>query len=462
MSTWVFLVKIENGLVRIVLASLQTASTDAFESAQPAFAPTKSLKLSLYPARNELDEQNTWNGVTSWEDNVYVQALNDDLKWGGDDPDLIDKTVLSYYIYDDEPFFDEDIQLTAQPVKPEELQAMITAMDSYQNVSGLEFVATDNPDEANIKWAMLNDDESESWLGWSYGPWSGGSLSTVNSDYYDLSEGDSVEPGSYYYLTYIHELGHTLGFGHPHDGDTVFPGVAGDYESGDNLLNSSPWTTLTYVDSSAENDLSPGWESESGYLEAPGTFDIAIAQYLYGPNENHNSDDTTYVLDGDLNGYKTIWDAGGQDIIDASEAPYGVTIDLRSATLENEIGGGGYVSGVEGYYSGYIIPYNSTGNAVIEHASGSIGDDIIQGNEYGNLIYGNDGNDTISAGESSDSIAGGKGDDVLEGGDGPDVFSFSEGYDLVKDFSPDEDSIFIDTSIFDPYVSLGEGSQSDL
>ena len=101
--------------MRIVLTSLQTSSTGTSEVALSAISPVKSLKLSLYPAIDDLGARNTWGGVADWENNVYVQALNDDLKWGTDDPDSPDnKTVLSYYIYDDETFFDEDVERRSQ------------------------------------------------------------------------------------------------------------------------------------------------------------------------------------------------------------------------------------------------------------------------------------------------------------------------------------------------------------
>ena len=52
-------------------------------------------------------------------------------------------------------------------------------------------------------------------LGWAYypgqNPGQSGSLSTVNGDSYNLSsDPNALNPGSYYYLTFTHELGHAL------------------------------------------------------------------------------------------------------------------------------------------------------------------------------------------------------------------------------------------------------------
>ena len=126
----------------------------------------------------------------------------------------------------------------------------------------------------------------------------GDTYSTVNNGC-TLDDPYAVSPGSYYYLTFTHELGHALGMGHPHDGSVQFPGVPynGTSNGGDNNLNATPWSVLTYNDVSATNGLATGYYTNYGYLENLGAFDIATAQYLYGPNLETNADDTTYKLD---------------------------------------------------------------------------------------------------------------------------------------------------------------------
>ena len=85
----------------------------------------------------------------------------------------------------------------------------------------------------------------------------------------------------------------------------------------------------------------------------------------------------------------SIWDNGGTDTITAEDASKSVSIDLRNATLENEVGGGGYISqiGRESHcFIGtinqrHLLDYNSTGDCIIENAIGSDQDDILRGNE---------------------------------------------------------------------------------
>ena len=116
-----------------------------------------------------------------------------------------------------------------------------------------------------------------------------------------------------------------------------------------------------------------------------------------------------------MKGYECIWDAAGEDTIDASKASKSSTIDLRNATLQNEVGGGGFVSEINGEYKGFTIAYNSTGDCIIENAIGSNFNDSITGNEYANTIYGLNGADEIFARGGSDFVYGGFGNDTLYG-----------------------------------------------
>ena len=197
-------------------------------------------------------------------------------KWGNIDPDK-EKTNLKYYIFDDESLgfdYEEAPGIDqALPVKSEERQAMLAAMESFSNVSGLTFSPANSPSEANVDWAILSskdsgeevvDGETFTTIGWAFlpgdDPGQAGSMSTVNGEEYDLSQDPGVlNPGGYYYLTFPHELGHAVGLGHPHDGPTQFPGVGFDQtdNGGSNNLNSTPWALLSYNDITSTNGFSP-------------------------------------------------------------------------------------------------------------------------------------------------------------------------------------------------------------
>ena len=120
-------------------------------------------------------------------------------------------------------------------------------------------------------------------------------------------------------------------------------------------------------------------------------------------------------LNDSMKGYECIWDSAGIDTIDASQASMSSTLDLRNATLKNEVGGGGFVSEINGEYKGFTIAYNSTGDCIIENALGSNFNDRITGNEYSNTIYGLNGADEIFARGGNDLVYGGFGNDIIHG-----------------------------------------------
>ena len=105
-------------------------------------------------------------------------------------------------------------------------------------------------------------------------------------------------------------------------------------------------------------------------------------------NSNASTGDDTYSLDSStLNGWNCIWDNGGQDVITAVGQTDSVSINLQNATLDNSLGGGGFISRLGTQNIGYLIAYNSTGNCVIENAIGGLNNDTLTGNEYDNNLY---------------------------------------------------------------------------
>ncbi|MFV1443729.1 M10 family metallopeptidase C-terminal domain-containing protein, partial [Phaeobacter sp. A90-2a-3-a] len=128
----------------------------------------------------------------------------------------------------------------------------------------------------------------------------------------------------------------------------------------------------------------------------------------------------------------TIWDAGGADLIDASDLGSNSRIDLRPGqystigSLENNVAMAAAVQ-VDG----------RTVN-LIEDAWGGAGDDLLIGNEAANTLVGNAGRDTLKGGAGQDRLEGGEGNDRMAGGQGADVFVFSQGADVVIDFQAED------------------------
>lgn len=202
----------------------------------------------------------------------------------------------------------------------------------------------------------------------------------------------ALNPGGHGFYILLHELGHALGLEHPHStwhGSGLFPGVPeSPYgladDAGDNGLNHARYTVMSYNNS--QPDLPGGWTTNGP--ASPMAFDIAAIQNIYGANTSTGAGDTTYLLDDGQTSWSSIWDTGGNDTIVFAGAGNGV-IDLRSATIANESGGGGFLS--YGAAEGMTIASGVT----IENAVGGAGNDTIHTGYAVNNLSGGAGADTF-------------------------------------------------------------------
>lgn len=322
---------------------------------------------------------------------------------------------------------------------PEENDAFVLAFQTIANVCGLNFTNAASQADADIIVGTVNNRDASGALGTSVPPGEDvGPLATqqgaaiINWKVYSTTDFSSLLQGGYDFITYIHEIGHALGLKHPHNklgGFNTFPGVANGAsfgDLGDFDLNQGLYTMMSYND---------GWQTRPGgplldtgvvtygYEGTPMALDIAALQYLYGINTSYKAGNDSYVMpSANISGtfYSCLWDAGGNDTIRNSSA-LASTIDLRTATLGHDAGGGGYLSFVGGIEGGFTI----ANGAVIENAAGGSAADWIIGNDTANMLRGNGGVDTINGGDGSDQITGGTGRDLLTGGAARDVFVFA-------------------------------------
>jgi serralysin len=248
-------------------------------------------------------------------------------------------------------------------------------------------------------------------------------------------------PGGYGYLTFLHEIGHTLGLKHPHDDDNGFPAVAPSKDS-------KSFSVMSYRDFPGQDiEVKPGstyyWYTDF-YPTTPMLHDVAAIQYLYGANTSDTSD-SVYQWDTDEQIYETIWDAGGEDTISWANQSSAALVNLNDGewsklgppihvmTDEDE------VAGI--HFNGFTAAIAF--GAMIENAIGGEGDDTLIGNEGENLLEGGNGND---------SLVGGSGNDTLDGGAGDDVFFVDSLDDLVIGGAGD-DTVH---ALLDGYVQPGD------
>ena len=205
----------------------------------------------------------------------------------------------------------------------------------------------------------------------------------------------------------VHELSHTVGIAHPFEignGTTALSGVVQPADPGDNQLNTSYWTVMSY------GNVLP--DALSVPLGTPppalSTFDIAALQALYGTNGTTYSTDTVWTAPDEI---IVIWDEGGTDTIDLSATSGDCVIDLRSALVDGTADGGGYETySTESEFDGAFLIARG---AEIENGTGGSGNDRIQGNDLSNQINAAAGNDTVRPGLGLDYVLCGEGADSV-------------------------------------------------
>jgi len=304
--------------------------------------------------------------------------------------------------------------------------------------------------------------------------------------------------------TLIHEAGHALGLSHP-----------GDYNFGDDGpdpdTDPDPITyagdafyaqdTLEYSIMSYFSQTLTGSQQINAALfilggaQTPLLHDILTIQAKYGADPTTRVGDTNYfsnsnagnaVYDLDINPYPylSVYDAGGEDTFDFSDANRSVFIDLRpgsfssaakgavsleqansivtefnnatdasqgqgdfalyntqaeveaDATLAGQFGHNRVLNdtGVSGIFATSHRNISIAYNTIIENAEGGSARDYLYGNHVSNKLDGNGGNDVLD---------GAQGDDFYTGGAGADEFRVGEigGNDTILDFTSGVDKI---------------------
>jgi serralysin len=270
--------------------------------------------------------------------------------------------------------------------------------------------------------------------------------------WFNILDYNSPKPGTYAFLTMMHETGHTLGLDHGHDGGRTLPA---NHDS----LEYSVMTYRSYVGGPTGNYT----VREGSYPRSFMLSDYAALQYMYGANYGTNAGTTTYkwnpssgelTVNGKAAGksttntiLETIWDGGGADTYDFSAYSSALRVDINpggwttTSTAQLAVLGSGKVA-VGNIASAYL--YNGNAASLIENVKGGSGSDTILGNMAANKLEGAGGNDTLTGGTGKDTLLGGAGNDRF-------VFNAKLGstnIDTITDFKRASDRIGLDDAIF--------------
>jgi len=270
--------------------------------------------------------------------------------------------------------------------------SFVSALRQWANVADLTFVqvADTATSVGDIRAAYTAPEfQSTTTVAWAYYPGDAPAAGDVWFSSEHVSATDDWTPGSFAFLTVMHELGHALGLKHPFEASGV-TGVTLPV-----AYDSQTYTIMSYAAGPGDNNT-----SFSYFPTTPMVLDIAAMQYVYGANNTYHAGDNVYRYD-DVNTYhETIWDAGGTDTLQYSGVDP-VVIDLRPGA-GSAVGRPVYVVS---HYGAPLFAVNNvwiTEGVTIEDAVGGAADDVITGNDADNVLTGGAGNDTLDGGAGVD------------------------------------------------------------
>ncbi|SNT04627.1 M10 family metallopeptidase [Tropicimonas sediminicola] len=298
------------------------------------------------------------------------------------------------------------------------------AFDAWTATTGIEFSTGTPPSGANVQ--IIVDDE-RSGASTSKTAFGDGEIyqARVNVSR-DWISGDEFELDAYPLRTFIHEIGHGLGLGHPANYGAQ-PNDGDDFSTDATFANDSWQTTLMSYYSQSENTEIAATHA---YVMTPQVADLIAMRELYGTAGTLRTGDTIYGVGSTAGDFYdnleahwasmsyTIVDDGGTDTIDFSTGGRDLDVDLRQEAF----------SSVGKRIENMAIARGT----VIENFRAGSGDDTVVGNAARNRLEGGAGNDRLTGFGAADTLLGDLGRDTLIGSGGGDTLKGGAGADVLK------------------------------
>jgi serralysin len=243
-------------------------------------------------------------------------------------------------------------------------------------------------------------------------------------------DGGGSTTGDYVFQTFLHEIGHALGLGHPgpynETGTYVTDTNDPDYGDNSNIFLNDSWqvSVMSYFSQSDNTSI----KADHAYLISPMVADwIALdAKYDLGGFTGNTTWGFNSTVPGTLYAHLarfadktafTIVDTGGNDTVDFSGYGADQRINLTAASYSD-------IGGLKGNMA-------ISRGSLIENAVGGAGSDTLLGNAEANGLRGGAGNDDLQGGAGADRLHGGIGTDRLAGGVGADELIGFAGRDVL-------------------------------
>ncbi len=341
---------------------------------------------------------------------------------------------------------------TFSPFSGDQRVATRLVMAAFSDVIDMQFteVAGQQGNAGDIRFANFDGGQNTAFAHFP-GSGLGGdifvSITPVPDGWPDLTQPAS---GNHAFLTYLHEMGHAMGLGHPGNYNGGSPSWAADALFAQDTEQFSVMSYFQNQDAgNGSNHSDPSGVHH--FAQTLMLYDIAALQAIYGANLTTRAGATVYGFNSTIdagspydfaaNPYPVvcIYDAGGRDRIDFSGFSGPTRINLAPGSF----------SDTQDLAQNVSIAYGT----IIENATGGSAADAIFGNRVDNALQGGRGNDVLSGlvgadllrgGAGNDRLTGGLGNDTLTGGSGADTFVLSPtvalaGVDVIVGFNHADD-----------------------